>query len=126
MQSLPYVYIQSERLLYTVGHYSPAGWLPESDHDTVEAAAARVNYLNGGPAPKPERPTGPTLEYVRELESEAVAVKAERDRFVALCKTIQLWAEDENEERPVMPFWYLPLCEALFNSALAAAKEAQS
>lgn len=63
-------------------------------------------------------------EYVRELESEAVAVMAERDRFVELCKTIQLWAEDENEERPVMPPWYLPLCDALFNSDLAAANEA--
>lgn len=33
----------------TVGYYTPAGrWMPESDHDTDEQAAARVNYLNGG------------------------------------------------------------------------------
>jgi hypothetical protein len=60
-----YVYIQSdkagseyiamtgERLvwgdLYTVGHYDPNGsWIPESDHNTTEEAAARVHYLNGG------------------------------------------------------------------------------
>ena len=45
---LPYTYIQSEKYLFTVGHYSPAGWIPESDHDSVTAAAARAHYLNGG------------------------------------------------------------------------------
>lgn len=53
-----YVYIESERwqdesgfthILYTCGHYSPSGeWISESDHDSTEAAAARVHYLNGG------------------------------------------------------------------------------
>lgn len=44
-----YVYIRSEPWLYTVGFYDPAGkWHPESDHETAEAAAARVHYLNGG------------------------------------------------------------------------------
>lgn len=44
-----YVYIQSERNLYTVGFYNPDGkWQPESDHDTSEEAANRVRYLNGG------------------------------------------------------------------------------
>lgn len=44
-----YVYIQSERSLYTVGFYGPDGkWHPESDHASTEAAAARVHYLNGG------------------------------------------------------------------------------
>jgi hypothetical protein len=34
---------------YVVGFYSPDGeWHPESDHATGDAAAARVNYLNGG------------------------------------------------------------------------------
>lgn len=77
------------------------------------------------PAPKPARPTGPTLEYVRELEETLLALKEERDRFMELCRTIQLWAEDETQELPVTPFWYSPLCEALLDSALAAANEAQ-
>ena len=48
-----YVYIHSETSpegfwLWTVGHYDPDGtWIPESDHDSSEAAADRVAYLNG-------------------------------------------------------------------------------
>jgi hypothetical protein len=47
-----YVYIQSERHefggLWTVGFYEPDGtWVPESDHDSAEAAAERVAWLNG-------------------------------------------------------------------------------
>jgi hypothetical protein len=54
---MSYVYIKSEKAtkdnnyhaLYTVGFYDPNGiWQPESDHSSVEEAAARVNYLNGG------------------------------------------------------------------------------
>lgn len=44
-----YVYIKAEPQLYTVGFYTPDGkWNPESDHETKEAAAERVHYLNGG------------------------------------------------------------------------------
>jgi len=47
-----YVYIRSEFSpyeLYTVGFYKPDGkWEPESDHETADEAAKRVNYLNGG------------------------------------------------------------------------------
>ena len=44
-----WVYIQSEHNLWTVGFYTPQGdWITESDHDSEEAAAARVHYLNGG------------------------------------------------------------------------------
>jgi hypothetical protein len=44
-----YVYIQSESTLWTVGFYSPDGiWHSESDHESQEAAAERVHYLNGG------------------------------------------------------------------------------
>jgi len=44
-----YVYIRSEPGLYTVGFYDPKGnWYPESDHESEEAAAKRVHYLNGG------------------------------------------------------------------------------
>jgi len=43
-----YVYIESERGLWTVGFYSPDGkWHPESDYDSTEKAAERVHYLNG-------------------------------------------------------------------------------
>ncbi|MBU1080882.1 MAG: hypothetical protein KKB59_10390 [Spirochaetes bacterium] len=46
-----YVYIQSEPSLWTVGFYKPDGkFEPESDHETAEAAAERVAYLNGGHA----------------------------------------------------------------------------
>jgi hypothetical protein len=43
-----YVYIKSEPGLWTVGFYAPNGtWYPESDHESKEAAADRVAYLNG-------------------------------------------------------------------------------
>lgn len=43
-----WVYIKSEPNLFTVGFYDPKGeWQPESDHSDSEAAASRVNYLNG-------------------------------------------------------------------------------
>lgn len=43
-----YVYLKSEPALWTVGFYDPAGaWHAESDHDSPQAAAARVAYLNG-------------------------------------------------------------------------------
>lgn len=43
-----YVYISSERNLWTVGFYSPDGeWHPESDHTSPEEAAKRVAWLNG-------------------------------------------------------------------------------
>lgn len=44
-----YVYIESERGLWTVGFYSPdSKWHPESDHNSTEKVAERVHYLNGG------------------------------------------------------------------------------
>ena len=44
-----YVYIKSEQGLWTVGFYNPnKEFIPESDHDSPDKAAARVNYLNGG------------------------------------------------------------------------------
>jgi hypothetical protein len=58
-----FVYIKSEPNLYTVGHYDPQGkWVPESDWESRQKAAARVHYLNGGtenfarsaPIPDPE------------------------------------------------------------------------
>lgn len=44
-----YIYICFEPNLYTVGFYSPKGnWHPESDWNSKEEDAKRVNYLNGG------------------------------------------------------------------------------
>ena len=48
-----YVYRRIQEMpghhLYVVGFYNPnGGWIPESDHDTKEAAADRVHWLNGG------------------------------------------------------------------------------
>ena len=44
-----YVYRRTEPQLWTVGYYTPDGtWEPESDHDSKEAAAERVHWLNGG------------------------------------------------------------------------------
>lgn len=47
-----YVYIPASHpddRLWIAGFYRPNGtWEPESDHDTSDAAAKRVHYLNGG------------------------------------------------------------------------------
>jgi hypothetical protein len=43
-----WVYIESEPKLWTVGFYDPNGrWHSDSDHDSKNAAAERVSYLNG-------------------------------------------------------------------------------
>jgi hypothetical protein len=47
-----YVYIKSERNLWTVGHYSPNGeWIPQSDHNEETNAEKKVIQLNGGSIP---------------------------------------------------------------------------
>ncbi len=44
-----YVYIESEKGLWTVGFYTPSGeWISESDHSDRDNAARRIHYLNGG------------------------------------------------------------------------------
>ncbi len=44
-----YVYIRSEKNLWTVGFYDPKGkFVPESDYGSKGDAAHRVNFLNGG------------------------------------------------------------------------------
>lgn len=49
VEASSYVYMRSEPGLWTVGFYDPTGkWQPESDHESTDAAAARVHYLNGG------------------------------------------------------------------------------
>jgi hypothetical protein len=47
-----YVYVQSEKNLWTVGFNDPNGlWHPDSDHSTREAAAERTAWLNGSHPP---------------------------------------------------------------------------
>ena len=54
-----YVYIRSERSLWTVGFYDPNGkWHSESDHSDPEKAAERTAWLNGS------RPTLP--DHIKE------------------------------------------------------------
>ena len=44
-----YVYIKSEKELWTVGFYDNYNkWQPESDHADPKMAAERVHWLNGG------------------------------------------------------------------------------
>jgi hypothetical protein len=44
-----WVYRRTEPGLWTVGFYAPDGtWHTDSDHDSAEAAAERVAWLNGG------------------------------------------------------------------------------
>ena len=46
-----YVYLDNKHDagVFTVGFYTPeGGFVPESDHETVEQAAERVAHLNGG------------------------------------------------------------------------------
>lgn len=44
-----WVYIESEKNMWTVGFYDPSGkWHSENDYFDKEIAAERVHYLNGG------------------------------------------------------------------------------
>ena len=44
-----WVYLHSEKHLWTTGFYDPDGkWQGDEDFGSHEAAARRVNYLNGG------------------------------------------------------------------------------
>lgn len=46
---MSWVFLRSEPGLWTVGFYDASGeWQPEGDYDDKEAAAKRVNFLNGG------------------------------------------------------------------------------
>ena len=103
-----YTYI-SELGSYTVGYYSPSGkWRRESGHETIESAAARVHYLNGGNDEK--------------LKADRDALKA---KIIHLADIIEGIADDDT----VCPFCLVvgdrdhrPNC--LVNVARAAAKEA--
>ncbi len=52
-----WVYVKSEAQVWTTGFYDPDGeWQGDEDHDNAEAAARRVNYLNGGSGKPQHRP----------------------------------------------------------------------
>jgi len=76
-----YRYIRSELTLWTVGFHDGDGrWIPESDHDSTEEAAARVRYLNGG-APEPAAPA-PTRTVPATLTAEGIARSAQALRIL--------------------------------------------
>ena len=59
-----YIYIKTHNNTYEVGYYLTAyshtgqaynQWHTESTHNTIKAAAARVNYLNGGTGEEPTK-----------------------------------------------------------------------
>jgi len=44
-----YVYMRTERGIWTVGFFKPNGdWVTDQDCSSKEEAAQRVHYLNGG------------------------------------------------------------------------------
>lgn len=46
---MQYVYTKTGPGVYTVGFYDPSGdWFPESSYNSIEEAAKRVHWLNGG------------------------------------------------------------------------------
>ena len=50
---MQWMYRHTEPSLWTVGFYDPHGeWEPESDLASVDAAALRVHWLNGGCTPE--------------------------------------------------------------------------
>jgi len=47
-EKLMWVYIKTERGIWTVGYWSPdRQWHPDGDYPTQEEAALRVHWLNG-------------------------------------------------------------------------------
>ena len=57
-----YVYVNSERNLYTVGFYDPQGrWQPDSDYNSRQEAGDRVAYLNGSKTIVIENKPSPAL-----------------------------------------------------------------
>jgi excinuclease UvrABC ATPase subunit len=77
-----YFYIQSEPGLWTVGTGDPkvsSQWFPESDHESPEAAAKRVAFLNGNVEMKDSEALA---KYSAErIEQQAARIK-ELEAFV--------------------------------------------
>lgn len=63
---MSYVYIESEKGVWTVGFYDPKGrFITDSDHTERNLARCAVHYLNGG--------IGPHLEG--DLTNMAIAIQ---------------------------------------------------
>ena len=45
---MTYIYLQSEKHLWTTGFYEGDKWNPDKDFDSEEDAGNRCNFLNGG------------------------------------------------------------------------------
>jgi hypothetical protein len=78
-----YHYIQSEPGLWTVGTGTPGkggDWEPESDHESPEAAAERVRYLNGGYG------TSADAAYITKLEKQIADLESALTEAVELIR----------------------------------------
>ena len=90
-----YVYKRTEfspYCLYTVGYYEPDGkWISESDHETSEAAAERVAWLNGS---KPESFDLESEEFYNLMQTyrctQTTNQEAVNDAFKAVKNYIRL------------------------------------
>lgn len=83
-----YVYRRSECCLWTVGFYDPSGvWNSESDHESTEAAAKRVAWLNGAKAMLEDKTNDVRLELLRE----------------ALCEVLRKVGVLNNDTKPTGP-----------------------
>ena len=85
---MTYSYLSSDVNLWTVGSYDADDcWLPESDHDSIAEAAARVRFLNGGSIikPDPKEPFAPT-RFDRLLEAAFQGILANPE-FAELSQT---------------------------------------
>lgn len=70
-----YHYIRSEPGLWTVGTGEGKNWQPESDHESPEAAAKRVAWLNGSPVEEIE-----TLRLeIAELRARLEEIESEQE-----------------------------------------------
>ena len=83
-----YVYIKSEPGLWTVGYHQPGGkFVPESDHESKEEAAARARELNGGDSPTvTSQPTGLSLskrEWFAGLAMQGLLANKDFYLFIA-------------------------------------------
>ena len=104
-----YVYIQSEKHLWTVGFYDPQElFQTDSDHDSKESAAKRAHYLNGGNwtiiGLNVEGERILTDEQLVELHNDIrdgrmLMVSTEyRDQFDAAVRKLLAWFPDINKE----------------------------
>lgn len=92
---MSYVYMQTESAPYsvwTVGFYDKSGkWEPESDHDSREAAAKRVHYLNG------ERETESLKIYVKNQTGDTIDFCCGEDEYtLGPDKVVDVAVKDED------------------------------